>query len=246
MNRLDGKVAIVTGATQGQGESHARGIVAEGGRVVLTGTNKAKGDAIVAELGDQARFHPLDVVDEVGWAAAVATAVDWGGGLDILVNNAGILVYGGVEDQRPEDYRRILDINVTGSFLGIQAAVPAMRAGGGGSIINISSVAGLQGFSHATAYTTSKWAVRGLTRSAALDLAGSGIRVNAICPGTIDTALSAGTPDAFFAGLPIPRKGLSSEITSMVVFLASDEAAYCTGAEYLVDGGMAAGASGDQ
>ena len=141
MNRLAGKVAIVTGATQGQGEAHARGIVAEGGRVLVTGVNQDKGASVVSELGAHARYQHLDVVDPKGWA----DAVEWGGGLDLLVNNAGILIYGGVEEQRPEDYRRILDINVTGSFLGIQAAAPVVeRAAGGVGMVRIRVAPGLE------------------------------------------------------------------------------------------------------
>jgi 3alpha(or 20beta)-hydroxysteroid dehydrogenase len=242
MGRLDSKVAIVTGAAQGMGASHARGLASEGARVLVCDVQEEEGGALAAEIGEQAVYQRLDVTSEPDWEQAVARATEWGGGgVDVLVNNAGILSYGGIEQQRPEEFRRVLDVNLFGMYLGMRAVIPSMRARGGGSIVNIASVSGVMGFSGGIGYAASKFGVRGLTKAAALDLGGSGIRVNCVHPGTIRTPMAETATDDLFANQPIPRRGEPREVTAMVLFLASDDASYCTGAEFIVDGGMTTG-----
>jgi 3alpha(or 20beta)-hydroxysteroid dehydrogenase len=241
MARFEGKVALVTGAARGMGASHAEGLVAEGAKVVICDVLDDAGEALAARLGSTARFEHLDVTDEQGWRGVVAAAEAWAGGVDILVNNAGIILYGGVEDQTPADFRRQLEVNLVGHFLGMHTVVPAMRRRGGGSIVNVASVSGIMGFSGGIGYAASKFGIRGITRGAALDLAGTGIRVNAVHPGTIRTPMSETATDDLFSAQPITRRGEPAEVTAMVLFLASDDASYCTGAEYVVDGGMTTG-----
>ncbi len=245
--RLEGKVAIVTGAAQGQGEAEARRFVAEGAKVVIADVNEDKGAALAAELGDAALFEHLDVTDEEQWAATVVAAESAFGSVSVLVNNAGILVFGAMQRLAVEDFRRSLDVNLTGTFLGMQAVYRSMKAGGGGSIVNISSFGGLTGLPMLPAYVAAKWGVRGLTKTAAIDFANAGIRVNSVHPGGVDTPMTQnpdGTPthDApFNQSLPIKRHAHPEEIASMVLFLASDESSYCTGSEFVVDGGGTCG-----
>src|SRR5271166_758442 len=224
MGRFDEKVVLVTGGARGMGASHVRGFVADGGRVLICDVLGAEGEALANELGDNARFHHLDVTQALDWKHAVSAAEAWAGGVDVLVNNAAIIVYGGVEDQTAADFRRLLDVNLFGLFLGMQAVIPSMRSRGGGSIVNIASVSGVMGFSGGIGYGASKHGVRGLTKCAALDLAGTGIRVNCVHPGTIRTPMSEATTDDLFANQPIPRRGEPKEVTAMVLFLASDDA----------------------
>ncbi|MBC7290695.1 MAG: glucose 1-dehydrogenase [Actinotalea sp.] len=239
--RLDGKVAVVTGAARGMGEAIARRLVAEGATVLVTDVLEAEGKAVAHTLGAKALFVPLDVASAESWGEAVETAYETFGSIGVLVNNAGVLAYGAVDAASEADVRRMLDVNLIGPFLGIQAVVPYLREAGGGSIVNISSAAGLIGMPSLAGYATSKWGLRGLTKAAALDLGRDGIRVNSIHPGGVRTAMASGADDAMFAGYAIPRIGEPEEIAAAVAFLASDEASFITGAELAVDGGMVLG-----
>ncbi|GLW62686.1 3-alpha-(or 20-beta)-hydroxysteroid dehydrogenase [Actinomadura rubrobrunea] len=251
MGRLDGKVALITGGARGMGKAHVRRFVAEGAKVVFGDVLEDEGAEVAAGLGDDARFLRMDVSSPDDWKTAVATAVDVYGRLDVLVNNAGILRYRTIEEMPLEEFRRILDVNLVGQWLGVKSVTPAMRAAGGGSIVNVSSTEGFIGAAGLAAYSASKFGVRGLTKAAARELGPDGIRVNSIHPGGIVTPLAmqddivkatADSADAFLKALPLGRLGRTKEVTGLVVYLASDESSYCTGGEFVVDGGMLTGA----
>lgn len=239
-NRLTGKVALVSGGARGMGASHVRALAAEGAKVVSGDILDEQGTAVVAELGDAAHYVHLDVTEPEQWASAVDAAVSRFGGLDILVNNAGIINVGTIEDYALSEWQRILDINLTGVFLGIRAAVKPMKAAGRGSIINISSIEGLAGTIACHGYTATKFAVRGLTKSTALELGPSGIRVNSIHPGLIKTPMTEWVPEDIFQ-TALGRIAQPQEVSNLVVYLASDESSYSTGSEFVVDGGCIAG-----
>jgi 3alpha(or 20beta)-hydroxysteroid dehydrogenase len=240
--RLDGKVALITGGARGQGAAEARLFVREGAKVLVTDVLDAEGAALAEELGDAGRYRHHDVTSAADWAAAVDDAVGAFGSLDVLVNNAGIHHVTPIEDETLEVFERTIRVNLYGPFLGIQAVLPAMRAAGGGAIVNISSLAGMRGIPGHGAYGASKWAVRGLTKTAALELGHDGIRVNSVHPGAIKTAMLPDGPggDARFAGLPAGRPGEAEEVANLVLFLASDESSYITGTEHVIDGGSLA------
>ena len=243
MGRLDGKVAIITGAARGQGAAEARLFVAEGAKVVLADVLDEEGEAVAAGLGDAATYAHLDVTDEDQWTATVALAEERYGPVTVLVNNAGVLHFQALHKTELEDFDRILRVNVHGVFLGMKSVTDSMAGAGGGSIVNISSTAGLQGLPYLGAYVASKWAVRGLSKTAAIDLGHKNIRVNSVHPGGIDTPMVAGTSsDApFYKRLPVSRMGTADEAARAVLFLASDEASYIAGAELAVDGGATCG-----
>ncbi|GAA2627383.1 SDR family oxidoreductase [Streptomyces vastus] len=238
--RFDGKVAIVTGGARGMGASQARGLAAEGARVAVCDLLDDEGKGLAEEL-PHAHYCHLDVTDEGAWQSVVRTVEDTLGPVDVLVNNAGIIHFGGVEAQSPEHFRRILDVNLVGAFLGMHTVLPGMRARGHGAVVNISSAAGLTGFADGIGYVASKWGVRGMTKAAALDMAGSGVRINSVHPGVIRTPMGESASPELFARQPVPRIGEPEEVTRMVLFLASDDASYTTGGEFLVDGGQTIG-----
>lgn len=239
---LNGKVALVTGAASGIGEATARALAAAGAQVYLADVNTQGAKAIAAGIHGAEGVH-LDVTDGKSWAQAVDQASARSGPISVLVNNAGIFTPGGVEAIGQAEFARTFDVNALGVFLGMKAVVDPMKAAGGGSIVNVSSSAGLVGVKDAIAYSASKWAVRGLTRSAALDLAPYSIRVNSVHPGLVETPIFTGFPrealDAMTAALPQPRLGHPEEVAAVIAFLASDAASFCTGSEYTVDGGYA-------
>jgi 3alpha(or 20beta)-hydroxysteroid dehydrogenase len=240
MGTLDGKVAIVTGAARGQGEAEARLFVAEGAKVMLTDV-LPEGKAVAEALGDLAAFSTHDVSSSADWGRVVKATTQRFGRLDILVNNAGIYKMRSLLDTTDEEFDEITRINQRGPFLGMRAAAPAMRTSGGGSIINISSGAGLRGVRNMLAYATTKWALRGMTKCAALELAADRIRVNSIHPGVIETPMLNNNPaalnQAMVRATPIGRIGQPDDIARMVLYLASDAASFITGAEISVDGG---------
>jgi 3alpha(or 20beta)-hydroxysteroid dehydrogenase len=241
MSRLDGKIALITGGARGQGAAEAERFVAEGATVYITDVLAEEGLATADRLGDGVHFLEHDVTSEADWSAVVATIVEAEGRIDVLVNNAGIFKIARALDTSLDDWNRMIAINQTGVFLGIRECGRVMKAQESGSIINISSVAGLGGVGIAHAYAASKWAVRGMTKSAALEFSRSGVRVNSVHPGIIDTDMmrDSGVPDPE-AGIPMGRTGTADEVANMVLFLASDESSYCNGHEFVVDGALKA------
>jgi len=240
MARVAGKVALISGGARGMGAAHAELLVAEGAKVVIGDILDAEGEATAARLGDSVRFVHLDVTKPDDWNTAVSAAVDGFGGLDILVNNAGIANFAPIEDYTLEQWNLIIAINLTGTFNGIKAAIPALKKSGHGSIINISSTAGIKGVAALPGYTAAKFAVRGLTKEIAIDLGRYNIRANSIHPGNIRTPMTDGL-DVDQSLVPLGRMGDASELSAMVLFLASDESSFSTGAEFIADGGETAG-----
>lgn len=246
MGRLSGKVAIITGGARGMGGATARLFVENGAKVVIGDVLDDVGQALADELGDSAVFLHMDISQSADWQSAIAAAADLGQ-LNVLVNNAAILHVASITDTSEEDYMRVIRINQLGTFLGIQAVIPAMKEAGIGSIINVSSIDGLQSKNGLIAYSASKWAVRGMTKSAAIELGQHGIRVNSVHPGGVKTEMGGGenTPDEianeFYKNHPLPRVGKAHEVANVSLFLASDEASYCTGSEFVADGGWFAG-----
>jgi 3alpha(or 20beta)-hydroxysteroid dehydrogenase len=245
--RLDGKIALVTGAARGQGAAISRAFAAEGAKVVLSDVVDDDGKLVADEIGDAARYIHHDVTDGASWAEAVRVTTDAFGPPNVLVNNAGVLVWSPMHRLSLDDYMKVIRVNQVGCFLGMQAVIPSMRAGGGGSIINQSSTSGLEGMAGVIAYSASKFAVRGMTKTAAIELGRWGIRVNAVCPGGINTQM--GNPFAQegdelernYEMNPIPRIGRPEEVAALMVFLASDESSFCTGGDFVVDGGYTIG-----
>lgn len=239
MDRLSNKVAIISGGARGMGAAYARAIVREGGSVVIGDVLDADGKELAEELGERAAYAHLDVTDFDAWNQATSLAVETFGKLDTLVNNAGILTTGTIEEYSVSDWTRIIGINLTGQFLGVKAAVPHLIAAAPASIINVSSTAGFKGFSALHGYTASKFGVRGLTKSLAVELAPRGVRVNSVHPGSIRTAMTEGLDSAKLN--PMQRLGDVNEMANLIVFLASDESSFSTGSEFTADGGELAG-----
>ncbi len=249
MGRLDGKVAVITGGARGQGAAEARRFVAEGAQVVITDILDSEGKEIAASLGANAIYCSHDVRHEDSWAEVVAAAQSAFGKLNVLVNNAGILHMAPILETSLEDYMRVVETNQVSCFLGMKAVAPAMQTAGSGSIVNISSIAGMTGTPGLVAYTASKFAMRGMTKVAALEFGPMGIRVNSIHPGGVATPMvgienfNDDTLDAMagFGSIPIQRIGTPEEMANLALFLASDESSYCTGSEFIADGGLLAG-----
>jgi 3alpha(or 20beta)-hydroxysteroid dehydrogenase len=250
MGRLDGKVALITGGARGMGKSHARYFVAEGARVVIGDVLDDRGEFVAAKLGpDACRYVHHDVTSESEWAAAVRATLDAFGRLDVLVNNAGVLSNATIAEMPLAEFRRVLDVNLVGCWLGVKSVIEPMTAAGGGSIVNISSIEGFAGAAGLSAYSASKFAIRGVTRAAAQELGQFGIRVNSVHPGGVLTrmvmesaqAFTHVDPMQFVKNMPISRFADPIEISRLVAFLASDDASYSTGAEFVADGGILSG-----
>ncbi len=248
MGRLEGKVVIVTGASQGMGAEHVRRCVSEGARVVAADIDVARGEALVAELGANAHFINFDVTSSAGWKAAIAETEARFGPVTVLVNNAGIV--GSVSacaDLDEDEYLRICAINQTSVFLGMKHVIPSMKKAGGGSIVNISSISGIVAIfgTPNVAYAASKFALRGLTKQAAIEYGGDNIRVNSVHPGYIRTKMMTEllTDEQIVvasASVPIKRVGEPSDVSLLVIYLASDESGFTTGSEHVIDGGLTA------
>ncbi|WP_431042687.1 SDR family NAD(P)-dependent oxidoreductase [Streptomyces sp. P1-3] len=268
MGKLEGRVILVTGAARGQGAAEARLFAAEGARVVLTDVLDGQGEALAAELGpDAAAYVHLDVGAEDDWAAAVAAAKALFGKIDGLVNNAGVLRFNELVNTPLEEFETVVRVNQVGAFLGMRAVVPELAAAGGGTIVNTASYVALSGMAFLTAYAATKAAVVGMTRVAAMELAGRGIRVNAMCPGAVDTAMTnpalldpgagpavpadaAEAPQAAEAAdglyrklVPLARIGRPEEVARLALFLSCDDSSYITGQPFVIDGGWLAGVS---
>ncbi len=248
MGRLSGKVAIVTGAAQGMGEAHARVFIREGAKVAVTDLNRDRGQALADELGEDALFIAHDVASSRDWKAAVSQTEARFGAVTALINNAGVIgPIRGMLDFSEEDFLKVCAINQLGVFLGMQAVLPSMIAAGGGSIVNISSIAGMLGTKESSnaAYCASKWAVRGMSKLVAAQHGKDGVRVNSVHPGYILTPMMVAATDAEGGGaadaIPLGRMARPEEVSNVVLFLASDEASFVSGAEHVVDGAMIAG-----
>ena len=239
MTRLDGRVALVSGGARGLGAAYVQALHGRGASVVVGDLLDDEGGALADELGQRARFVHLDVTSEESWAGAVEAAVGLGG-VDVLVNNAGIANAGRVERYGREKWDAVIAVNLTGTYLGVRAVVPVMKAAGGGSIVNISSVEGMRGDAALHGYVASKFGVRGLTKSLAVELGADGIRVNSVHPGFVVTPMTERL-DASRQRIPLGRPAVPDDVVGAVLFLAGDGSAYVTGTEIVVDGGMIAG-----
>jgi 3alpha(or 20beta)-hydroxysteroid dehydrogenase len=243
MGRLDGKVALITGGARGQGAAEGRLFAAEGAEVIITDVLDSEGERTAA--GFRGLYLHHDVTSEQDWASVVKAIMDRHGRIDVLVNNAGIWITGRLADTPLADYRRVIEVNQVGVFLGMQAVATPMKAARSGSIVNISSIAGLRNSGAGFAYGASKWAVRGMTKTAARELGPYNVRVNSIHPGLIETAMlhqlpgvDSGRMDAMTQGIPLGRIAEPEEVAKLALFLASDDSSYSTGSEFIVDGGM--------
>ena len=250
MSSLEGKVALITGAARGQGAAEARLFAQRGAKVMLCDLLDDEGQAVAAEIGANAAYTRLDVTSENDWKKAIQATIDKFGKLNVLVNNAGIITpVREIGDTSLNDYMKVINVNQVGVFLGMREVVGPMKKAGGGSIVNISSIDGLIGMYGATAYCATKFAVRGMTKVAALELGKYGIRVNSIHPGGVqtkildDTGLSPEDAAEAFKQIPLGRIGQSEEMATLAAYLASDDASYSTGSEFIADGGLTAGFS---
>ncbi|MFF7023950.1 SDR family NAD(P)-dependent oxidoreductase [Streptomyces klenkii] len=244
MGKLDGRVVLITGAARGQGEQEARLFAAEGAKVVLADVLDEPGGAVAKDLGPEAAVYVhLDVGEEADWAAAVAVAKETFGSLDGLVNNAGILRRTRLVDTSPQEFVEVCRVNQLGTFLGMRAAAPELAAAGGGTIVNISSYAALAGMTSLTSYAASKGAVLAMTRVAALELAAQGVRVNAVCPGAVDTPMIDQERAALLCRtlVPLRRTGRAEEVARTALYLTAEDSSYVTGQHFVVDGGWLAG-----
>lgn len=249
--RLEGKVALITGAARGIGAASARRYLEEGARVIVADRRIEEGEALVSELCEPgrgaARFAELDITQPESWQVTIEQAISAYGRLDILVNNAGIIRVAPLEKTDLDLFRKVVDTNLTGTFLGIKAAMEPMRAAGGGSIVNFSSVQGLEGREGLSAYSSSKFAIRGLTKTCAIELGPLGIRVNVVVPGPTRTKMTERKGwededyDAAYGNYPLGRMAQAREVAEVVVFLGSDESSFCTGGDFVVDGGVSVG-----
>lgn len=247
MTRLAGKVALVTGGARGLGEATVRLFVEHGAKVVFGDVLEDAGQKLAKELGTNAAFLKMDVRQESDWQRAIERCAAFGS-LNVLVNNAAVVHMASLVDTTNEDYKRVFEINQFGTFLGIRSVVAPMKAAGGGSIINVSSIDGLHSSAGLSAYSSTKWAVRGLTKNAAIELGPYGIRVNSVHPGGMYTAMGGAETMSVedlnrgvYANFPLPRVGMPEEVARVVLFLATDEGSYCTGSEFVADGGWFAG-----
>ncbi|MEU8957455.1 glucose 1-dehydrogenase [Streptomyces sp. NPDC048518] len=259
MGKLDGRVVIVTGAARGQGEQEARLFVEEGAKVVVADVLDEQGEALAQELGEKsARYVHLDVGDEEQWRTAVTTTKDAFGKMDGLVNNAGILRFNELVSTPLEEFQQIIQVNQIGCFLGIRTVAPEIAAAGGGTIVNTASYTALTGMAFVGAYAATKHAILGLTRVAAVELAGRNVRVNAVCPGAVDTpmtnpaqldpdadpqAASEAVAELYKKLVPLGRIGRPQEVAALALFLTGDDSAYITGQPFVIDGGWLAGVS---
>mgnify|MGYP003384051452 FL=1 len=249
MNNLEGKVALITGAARGQGAAEARLFAARGAKVVITDVLDKEGQQVAAEIGDSAHYIHMDVTDENAWADAVKETVERFGKLNVLVNNAGIVLVKALVDCSVADYMKVIEINQLGVFLGMRTVAGPMKDAGGGSIINISSIDGLIGMTGGAAYCASKFAVRGMTKVAAMELGPDNIRVNSIHPGGVQTPMVTQTGmdesmmESIFGKVPLGRVGQPEEMATLAAYLASDDSSYSTGSEFIADGGLTAGFS---
>jgi 3alpha(or 20beta)-hydroxysteroid dehydrogenase len=240
MTRLDGKIVIVSGGARGLGAAHATAMVREGAKVVIADVLDDAGEKLAAELGSAAIFRHLDVTSEDDWHAVVEATAEAFGPVNVLVNNAGIANAGGIDRYTLEQWNSVIAVNLTGTFLGAKAVAGTMKSEKRGSIINISSIEGLRGGAALHGYVASKFGVRGLTKSLAVELAKYGIRVNSVHPGYVITPMTESLDPSHMI-IPLGRGAQPEEVSAMVVYLASDESGYSTGAEFVVDGGMTAG-----
>ncbi|MGW4509812.1 SDR family NAD(P)-dependent oxidoreductase [Streptomyces sp. NPDC004436] len=259
MGKLDGRVVVITGAARGQGEQEARLFAAEGAKVLLGDVLDEQGAAVAKEIGeDRARYVRMDVGREEDWAGAVAAAKESFGHIDGLVNNAGILRFNELTATPLEEFQQVVQVNQVGTFLGIRAVAPELAAAGGGTIVNTSSYTGLTGMAYVGTYAATKAAVLGLTRVAALELAAQGVRVNAMCPGAVDTPMAnpgllepgsvteeAGEAMAalYRRVVPLGRVGRPEEVARLALFLSCEDSSYITGQPFVIDGGWMAGVS---
>lgn len=245
IGRLDGKVVVITGGVGGQGSSHAQECIKEGAKVVVTDIDTTKGESLEKELGNNGKFIQHDVTKESDWQEVIQETESLFGPINVLINNAGIYLYKNIEDTSEEEFRKILDINLIGQFLGMKTVLPSMKKTKNGSIINISSIEGLRVPAGSSAYVSSKFGVRGITKSAAIEFAEYGIRVNSVHPGAIQTQALEGDDvkaavEAFTQTIPFKRNAKPEEVSKLILFLASDEASYSSGSEFVLDGGLSA------